>query len=116
MSMSRKTNSEELAVILARYEREEMGKHFSIVADDARAIVKLARRLANYAEQECNGTLTPRQTTMQQNALNRLCLIVRDRYDSRIEVTLQGDPRGYVVRFKFPNGENNTWSNDFGIG
>ncbi len=113
--MSRKTNFEELAVILSRYEKDD-SKHWSLCAEDARKIVRLALKISRHAENMCNRETTDREQNACRKALETIRTLVSERYDSRIVVSAEMDPRGYVVRFKFPNGENNTWNNDFGIG
>jgi hypothetical protein len=112
--MSRKTNSEELAVILARYQTH--GKHFCVAAEDARDFVKIAGSLARLAEKQCNVGLTDRDEKRVSGLMNRIRAVLDERYTSEIVASFERDPRGYVVRLKFPNGENNTWTNDFGIG
>lgn len=77
--------------------------HFACFCRDARALQGLAIA-------ECNGDLTPRQKARQRTLTAKVQAYARS---IGCEATVEGDPRGWVVKLHWPDlGQNapyNTW-------
>ena len=72
---------------------------------------KAARSLQGLAIAECNGDLTPRQKTRQKNLTAQVMA-----YGKSIgaEVSVGGDPRGYIVKVRWPDLGASTPCNTWG--
>lgn len=115
-------NVARLAVILSRYSK--LGFHQC--AADAVALAKIGAQLHKLAEAKCNVGLTERQQAKRVSLDRKVLQILfggqyaivdahTNACTSRITYEVRGDPRGYVLRFKFPGGESNNWGGDFGV-
>lgn len=74
-------------------------------ATSAAMLLKLAARLAHYAETECNYGLTEGQKKRVAHLMER----VRALLPPNVTASFNGDPRGYAVKLHFVSGAYNTW-------
>lgn len=105
-------NIAQLAVVLSRYTK--LG--FLMCGHTAVRLGEIGRTLHRLAEKDCNKGLTERDAERWRR-LQAQALAALQELNCResITVSTQGDPRGYVLRLKFPRGESNNMGGDFGV-
>ena len=77
-----------------------------VAVDLARELMRLAGIVDRYAVNLCNGETTEREKQRAERTAKKMGELI---YPFGWPVTIGGDPRGYVVKIKFPSGAYNTW-------
>lgn len=96
------------AVVLTQNAPKEKSGPTAIAAD-AVSLWQLAARLQHLAEQECNREITDsekRRIERGEKAVRELLLPYGG------EARFDGDPRGCVVKVRFPGGQRNDWGGE----
>ena len=75
----------------------------------AKLVVGKARTLTALAIAACNRTLTDKE---DKRKIDEQYWIIKLVTPYGVTVNYGGDPRGFVVKLQFPNGESNSWGND----
>lgn len=77
-----------------------------LTADDALAILRDANTIQRIAVEECNRELSEQEKQADKRAVNRIR--VRCARVAGVVPSFSGDPRGAVVKIRFPSGEWNS--------
>jgi hypothetical protein len=98
-----------LAELTVKLSRTDKGSEMNPLrlANLAHELVTLAARYSRVCEYECNYGQTDKTQSQKLKLANRIGAISRENFDVPSEYS--GDPRGYCVYLKFPDGSYNTW-------
>lgn len=85
------------------------------VAEKAAEIIRLAHGLHRVCEADCNDGGNPAREKREARMLAKVTALVAEVVPGA-EVKYQGDPRGYVVKIKFPADQpSNEWGGLWGV-
>lgn len=116
---------EHLATLVATLAIEAIDKNAVHIADDALALRRIGKSAHNLSVRACNGEghweagrwqwddADEARADRKRAKMLEKAQAIADRYNAT--ATIEGDPRGYVMRLHFKSGARNGWGEGYGV-